>query len=526
MIASGFGIALLQRIEGEVAEGRTGQRLGGASLRYAVTRCARAFDEAAGEVPGPILLALELTLESVLAYLGALVAGRTLVPVDAKEWQQKGQELIDLLQPAVCWFPSRMTWVPKTASGRMLFGVELASVAVEEASDPHAESVADDGDDLVAGVRIMVPTSGSTGKPSLVRVTDANLFANTADIVASQALSRQDKSLLCLPLNYCFGASVLHSHLWVGGSVVVDDRMMFPEKVLGSIEVERCTTFAGVPTSFLFLQTRSSVLQRKFPSLRLWLQAGGYLASSVVNVFREAHRNAAFAVMYGQTEATARIASFIVDGEYPYGCVGYPMASLKVEIRAEDGTINAPGIEGDVWICGASVCAGYYGDPEREASKYVDGWLNTGDIGYLLEDGRLCITGRSDGFIKIRGRRVSSQEIEEMVWQAFAVRSCACAIPDPSSGEVIGLLLERQDQCAFKPGGSSNALVAEEVDAGHDGVACASEADWMERVRGALPQHWDLGPVICGELPLTSSGKINRKACFMVLAKAGGNRCR
>lgn len=113
-----------------------------------------------------------------------------------------------------------------------------------------------------------------------------------------------------------------------------------------------------------------------------------------------------------------------------------------------------------------------------------------------------------------------------MVWQAFAVRSCACAIPDPSSGEVIGLLLERQDQCAFKPGGSSNALVAEEVDAGHDGVACASEADWMERVRGALPQHWDLGPVICGELPLTSSGKINRKACFMVLAKAGGNRCR
>jgi long-chain acyl-CoA synthetase len=525
-MSSEFGIALLERIQGKVVDGHTGQGLGGADLRDAITRCARSLREAAGVIPGPILLALELTFESVIAYLGALASGRTIVPADAKEWQHKGQELIDMLQPAVCWFPSRMARVRKPASGRVLHGHEQGSAAMAGDSDPKSGMAAGNGGDLVARARIMVPTSGSTGKPSLVRVTDVNLFANTIDIVFSQALTRYDKSLLCLPLNYCFGASVLHSHLWVGGSVVVDDRMMFPEKILDVIESEQCTTFAGVPTSFLFLQTRSSVLQRKFPSLRLWLQAGGYLAASVVNAFRATHPNADFVVMYGQTEATARVASFIVDGEYPRGCVGYPMSSLKVEIRAEDGTVNSPGTEGDVWIRGASVCAGYFADPDREASKYVDGWLNTGDIGYLLEDGRLCITGRSDGFIKIRGRRVGSLEIEELIWRAFAVRSCACAIPDPSSGETIGLLLEWQGHVASPAGDSSKASMSERMSAGHDGVACANEVDWAERVRSALPPHWDLGPVICGELPLTSNGKINRKACFMVLARGRDNRCR
>lgn len=525
MTAPGFGVALLDRIEGELAESRAGQRLAGAQLRDAVFACACTFRDAAQRRQGPLMLALDLTFESVLAYLGALASGRTVVPVDAKEWQQKGHELIAMLQPAVCWFPSRMLQMETPACGRTLHGIAdvINSVCAGAASRPGIPTGCEG--DLVAGARVLVPTSGSTGRPSLVRVTDANLFANTADIVASQRLSGRDKTHLCLPLNYCFGASVLHSHLWAGGSVVVDDRLMFPEKILDAIEAEECTTFAGVPTSFLFLQARSTVLRRKLPKLRLWLQAGGYLPASVVTAFRGAHPNTAFAVMYGQTEATARIASFIVEGEYPHGCVGYPMASLEVDIRSENRTVNGPGAEGDVWIRGASVCAGYFCDSEREAEKFVDGWLNTGDIGYLHEDGRLCITGRSDGFIKIRGRRVSSLEIEDVIWQAFAVRSCACAFPDEASGEVIGLLMESDGgvvSAQHRPsgaGGVGHAITKAGT------VMLPGDTQLKERVRSVLPQHWDLGPVMCGELPFTSSGKINRRACFMLLTKAGEERC-
>lgn len=527
MTALDFGSSLLCRIEGEVVEGRTGHRLGGKKLQSAVAACAKTFRGLAEQSEGPILLALELTLESVTAYLGALASGRTVVPIDSKEWRHKGIELIELLQPAICWFPARMKLAMPIRFDclQIVRGTEDAWNADFRGDVPSLEISPSDGDKLVSQARVMIPTSGSTGKPSLVRVTDLNLFSNTSDIITSQGLLSQDKALLCLPLNYCFGASVLHSHLWVGGSVVVDDRLMFPEKVLNVIESEGCTTFAGVPTSFLFLHSYSTVLTRNFSKLRLWLQAGGYLAASVVHAFRTAHPETAFVVMYGQTEATARITSFTVDGDYPRGCVGYPMASLQVEIRAENGEASKPGCEGDVWIRGASVCAGYFSDPEREAEKFVNGWLNTGDVGYLLEDGRLCITGRSDGFIKIRGRRVSSLEIEDIVWKAFSVRSCACAVPHQASGEVIGLYLE-----CFPRG--INTGQNQRSGAGHRcseaGLADAKglvDAEWAERIRRALPQHWDLGPVMCGELPFTSSGKINRRACSCLLTKAGEGLC-
>jgi acyl-coenzyme A synthetase/AMP-(fatty) acid ligase len=318
---------------------------------------------------------------------------------------------------------------------------------------------------------------------------------------------------------------VLHSHLWVGGSLVIDGRMMFPEKVLNSIEVERCTTFAGVPTSFLFLQSRSSIFERKFPHMRLWLQAGGYLSADVVHAFCEAHRNVSFAVMYGQTEATARIASFIVDGKYPYGCVGFPMASIEVQIRAENGALYGPGIEGEVWISGPSVSPGYFGCPKRKTGDNVNKWMNTGDIGYIHQDGRLCISGRSDGFIKIRGRRVGCIEIEELIWRSLAVRSFACAIPDPSSGEKIGLLLDTQNYVGSQTIDSAQEmLTSEQMRTGFDNDVHTKYLDWGERVRSVLPPHWDLGPVVCGELILTSSGKINRRACSKVLIQGRDNK--
>lgn len=440
------------------------------------------------------MLVLDLTLESVVAYLGGLASGRTVIPLEAKEWTQKSGELIQLAQPVACWFPSRMSAAANACPPEIKTVCGLPEVV------PGRPSLQPLEDKLVGGARLLALTSGSTGKPAMVRVADANLMANTQDIVVSQGLGAQDRALLCLPLSYCFGASVLHSHLWAGASVVVDDRLMFPEKVLDTLEKEGCSTFAGVPTSFLFLSSHSTVLRRRFDGMRRWLQAGGYLAADTVHAFREAHPAADFMIMYGQTEATSRIATFKVDGAYPRGCVGFPMPSLQIQIRAESGAPVEPGHEGVIWVRGASVCAGYYGDSEREAGKFEDGWLNTGDLGYALGDGRFCITGRSGGFIKIRGRRVSALEVEDVVWRALAMRSCACAIADQISGEVIGLYIER-----------------------NDGNRGSTDAELAEQVRGVFPQHWDLGPIVFGELPLTSSGKVNRhQSCSLLKKRLGG----
>lgn len=107
MSSLGFGFTLLNRIEGEIVEPRTGRRLGGQNLRSTIGAGAQMFRQlAASPAQRPILMALDLTLESVVAYLGALVSGLTVVPIDAKEWQFKGSELVELLKPSVIWFPS------------------------------------------------------------------------------------------------------------------------------------------------------------------------------------------------------------------------------------------------------------------------------------------------------------------------------------------------------------------------------------------------------------------------------------
>lgn len=494
-VTPAFPDALLSRVNGEIVEGRTGRRLGGGELKASVSACAVRLAQCADSStkPGPLVLVLDLTLESVVAYLGGLLSGRTVIPVEAKEWAQKSAELLPFARPAACWFPARMSAAANACPPeiRTLCGLPEGGHGRDLVPAPDGK--------LVGGARLLAPTSGSTGKPAMVCVTDMNLMANTQDIVLSQGLAAQDRALLCLPLSYCFGASVLHSHLWAGASVVVDDRLMFPEKVLNTLEAERCSTFAGVPTSFLFLSSHSTVLQRRFNGLRRWLQAGGYLSADAVHSFRAAHPDTDFLIMYGQTEATSRIATFRVDGIYPQGCVGFPMPSLEIQIRAESGGLAGPGEEGVIWARGKSICAGYYGDAGREDGKFVDGWLNTGDVGHMLGDGRLCITGRSGGFIKIRGRRVSSLEVEDVVWRSLAMRSCACAIPDQISGEVIGLYIHRDD--------------------GSQGRA---DEELSEQLRHVFPQHWDLGPIVFGELPFTSSGKINRYQSCCLLKKAVG----
>lgn len=498
-----FGRALLSRIEGAVIEGRTGARMGGAELRAAVESWASAFSRETREaaVAQPIFLALELTLESALAYLGALASGRVILTLDAKEWARKAPDLIAHASPALCWLPARLKDTKWTGCEDVAV-VQGTFFTVDALDGP--DIIENFGHDMaacpvVSSVRLLAPTSGSTGQPAIVRITDRNLAANTIDIIASQGLHAHDCALLCLPLNYCFGASILHTHLWAGGSVVIDDRLMFAEKMLDAIDQYGCTSFAGVPTSYTFLQRHSRVLQRTFPSLRRWLQAGGYLAASVVHAFRKAHPNAAFMVMYGQTEATSRIAAFTVEGDYPQGCVGYPLASLQVEIRqVETGLPCEIGQEGEVWVHGESVSAGYLHDEERQRQRFTAGWLNTGDLGCMLEDGRLSITGRAASFIKIRGRRVGSQEVENLIWERFSIQSCACPIPDPALGEVIGLCL--------------NIDMSDET-----GEVGELNEQWQGKVRSAFPTYWDLGPVLCHRLPLTSNGKVDRRQCQHLL---------
>ena len=167
--------------------------------------------------------------------------------------------------------------------------------------DPEVTS-----DDLAA----LIFTSGSSGRPKGVMVSHLNIIANTESIIECLGLTSNDRIMTVLPLHYCFGTSLLHTHLRVGGSVVLDQRFMYPEKVLDRMIETACTGFAGVPSHFQILLRSSSIRKRHFPHLRYAQQAGGYLAPKSIVELQEALPQAKVFVMYGQTEATARLSCF------------------------------------------------------------------------------------------------------------------------------------------------------------------------------------------------------------------------
>ena len=134
--------------------------------------------------------------------------------------------------------------------------------------------------------------------------------------------------MLIMPVSYCFSASVMHTHLYQGGGVVFDSRFMFPDQVLRSINTYRCTTFAGVPTVYNILLRRSNLRSIPLPGLRRFLQAGGALAPQSVLEMREIVPTAEFFVMYGQTEATARMA-YLPFGTGARVCVGAQFAMTE-----------------------------------------------------------------------------------------------------------------------------------------------------------------------------------------------------
>ena len=422
-----------------------------------------------------VLIGCNLRPLSSLAYLGAMFGGFVAVPTNEGTLATSGEVLARKAGARAVWTEraAPADWAARCGL------VQLAGAPRRAASGATAPACRED--ELAA----LMATSGSTGTPRLVKVSHGNLIANTEAIIRSQGLSDDERAMLILPVSYCFGASVLHTHLYQGGSVVFDSRFMFPDKVLRAIGQYGCTSFAGVPTAYQILLRRSNIRTIPVPTLRRFLQAGGALPSACVREMREAVPHAEFFVMYGQTEATARISCLSPQRlEDKSGSVGVALDNLTVRIVDAEGKEVPPGESGELWVTGESVCAGYLDDPQETQRKFRDGWLATGDIASRDADGYLWITGRQGEFIKMRGVRVGFTEIETTIASVRGVVDCAAvAVPHEEAGEALALYV----------------------------VAAQDEGDVAAAVRRRLPSEWTCDSVtLISQLPRNAHGKLLR----------------
>ena len=334
---------------------------------------------------------------------------------------------------------------------------------------------------------VLMFTSGTTSRPKAVRVTHGNIQANTDSIVTFLELRSDDGVLVILPFFYCYGASLLHTHLRRGARVVLCNSFAFPETALDLLEREECTVLAGVPSSFQLLLRASTFARRPLPSLRLIQQAGGKLPPVLVEELLAAKPAARLFVMYGQTEATARL-SYLPPSKLrdKPGSVGKGIPGVELRVLNENGAPVAPGDRGEIYATGANISPGYFEDPEGSVAKFTPHGLRTGDMAVVDDDGYIFIVDRRDDFIKSWGHRVSSQEVEAAALRMEQLVSAAViGVPDDQAGEAVTLFVTARPGAEITP----------------DGVLAVC--------RQHLPKYMvPRSVLILDALPLNASGKI------------------
>lgn len=386
-----------------------------AELREQVERCAR-WIATGGDAKGDrVAILAENGVFFVAAYLGSIRAGRVAVPIQT-------DASIEGLDRIVREAAIRRMFVSRRLSKRLAAWTALPHLeVVDETTLPGIGSlpaVEYPAIDPVRDQATLMYTSGSTGVPRGVIITHGNIATNTRDIVDVLGLVASDRVMVVLPFHYCFGLSLLHTHLLLGASLVLNNQFLFPEHVLLEMQSRECTGLAGVPSTYQILLRKSRFKQMNFPALRWLQQAGGKLPNPYIQEILEAFPKVRYHLMYGQTEATARLSCLPPERlRDKLGSIGKGLPSTRLEVLLPDGRPVAPGSDevGEIVASGGNISPGYWNDPAETARYFRGGRLHTGDLARVDVDGFIFIVEREREIIKSGGNRVGAKEVEEAI---------------------------------------------------------------------------------------------------------------
>jgi acyl-CoA synthetase (AMP-forming)/AMP-acid ligase II len=364
----------------------SGETIGGADLRARVGDVAA---QLAALPPGALFARTSIDVPSILRYLGAFAAGRAVALLDPALEPSVLADLVRRFRPAAVLGtdgPAPPGYATGTAAGAAWVRKD------HKGTEPHPD------------LAVLLATSGSTGNPKMVRLSRSAVLANARSIAEALGIGEDEVAPTTLPLHYSYGLSVLNSHLAAGAAVLVDGSGIMARTFWRSVDAHGATSLAGVPYHYEILR-RLRFSPAAHPRIRTITQAGGALRPDLVREFAALMRGAGgrLFVMYGQTEATARMAVL------PPDRLGDRLGSAGVAIPGGSFTI----VEGEIVYRGPNVMMGY-ADTEAELAggDELGGVLRTGDLGHLDEEGFLHVTGRVKRIGKVFGVRVNLDDLE------------------------------------------------------------------------------------------------------------------
>ncbi|EFI35665.1 AMP-dependent synthetase and ligase [Desulfonatronospira thiodismutans ASO3-1] len=299
-------------------------------------------------------------------------------------------------------------------------------------------------------------TSGTTGFPKGVMLTHYNIANNGYWIGEHQKLTHRDRICLPVPLFHCFGcvlgvlAAVSHA------STMVILEGFNPLMVMTSVEAEKCTALYGVPTMFIAVLDHRMFSKFDYSSLRTGIMAGSPCPVKVMRQVMDKMNMSEVTICYGLTETSPVMTQTRTDDDIrrKTETVGRPMPEIEVQVvDPETNRTLGPGEQGEVCCRGYNVMRGYYNMPE-ETSRTIDadGWLHSGDLGVMDEDGYLSITGRLKDMIIRGGENVYPREIEEFLYTMEGVRDVqVVGVPSNRYGEEVGAFIILKEGYDYAP---------------------------------------------------------------------------
>ena len=335
-------------------------------------------------------------------------------------------------------------------------------------------------------------TSGTTGSPKGATLTHHNILNNGFFVGEALRLTERDRLCIPVPLYHCFGMVMGNLGCVTHGAAMVYPGEAFePGSVLEAVQAERCTALYGVPTMFIRILDVPGFAGRDLTSLRTGIMAGSPCPTKVMKQVVERMHMGEVTIAYGMTETSpVSFQSSTADPlERRVSTVGRIQPHLEAKVVDAEGRVVPRGARGELLTRGYSVMRGYWGDPQRTAES-IDGagWMHTGDLATIDEEGYCNIVGRSKDMVIRGGENIYPREVEEFLYHHPKVQDVACVgVPDEKYGEEL---------CAF-------VIVREGSE--------ASEQEIREYCRGQIA-HFKVPKYIrfVPRFPLTATGKIQK----------------
>jgi acyl-CoA synthetase (AMP-forming)/AMP-acid ligase II len=433
-----------------------------------------------------VLIYLDNSAEYIAAYFGILLLNAIIVPINKNISVESIYYIIEDTSP-LCIITNSVFML--RLQGKVDFKesniIEIDKIwETETIHRPDFSWTLAEDDDRPA---LLLYTSGTTRMPKGVTLTHKNLTANTESIVQYLRLTEEDSLLAIVNFSYSYGNSLLLTHTKVGSKIIIENKVSYPLIVLEQLYTSKASGFSTVGSYINILLKQEGLKAFHFQYLRYITFAGESTSFEDIKKLKELAPHLKIFVMYGQTEASARLSYLEPDLIFKKeGSIGKGIPGVTLKVVTEDGMEAPVGEIGEIIASGDNIMKEYWNNKEETKSVIKDGWLYTGDLAVIDEEGYIYVKGRKDDIIKYFGHRISPVEIEAAINSCENVLESAVIGIENSNGKQIKAVVVPK-----------NSLVSME--------------DINAHVRKLLPAFKRPHIIeFINELPRTSNGKIKR----------------